>query len=328
MFYLIDPANPDINDKLNTELIYIKLYLMKELYDKCYKHIMYYKILLEGLIYVFREVYQTTSDAQYKSYLDTYQVAIDSLYGIFGALYPLLQFINNGLKKPENGGGTGSFYNYPKFVTSVEEYKKKHMKKLYDRLFPHMDYNSYEAVLKRLPHGWIELYDPNHDKVYYANTITNEVQWKRPVIPNKWYESLDASTGLPYYTNFETGQTLQTLPGKDDTYKDEDYYVKRSKSHMYPGQHRKHRAYIYKYDEMDNIDNVIKRREMTRKKMAKKPDMLSAARNITRSVRRREREANLKRAEAEEDPNVKKMYLMNRAASKLESDKSKYHVTA
>jgi hypothetical protein len=97
---------------------------------------------------------------------------------------------------------------------------------------------------------------------------------------------------------------------------------------MYPGQHRKHRAYIYKYDEMDNIDNVIKRREMTRKKMAKKPDMLSAARNITRSVRRREREANLKRAEAEEDPNVKKMYLMNRAASKLESDKSKYHVTA
>jgi hypothetical protein len=97
---------------------------------------------------------------------------------------------------------------------------------------------------------------------------------------------------------------------------------------MYPGQHRKHRAYIYKYDEMDNIDNVIKRREMTRKKMAKKPDMLSAARNITRSVRRREREANLKRAEAEEDPNVKKMYLMNRAASKLESDKNKYHVTA
>jgi hypothetical protein len=328
MFYLIDPANPDINDKLNTELIYIKLYLMKELYDKCYKHIMYYKILLEGLIYVFREVYQTTSDAQYKSYLDTYQVAIDSLYGIFGALYPLLQFINNGLKKPENGGGTGSFYNYPKFVTSVEEYKKKHMKKLYDRLFPHMDYNSYEAVLKRLPHGWIELHDPNQDKVYYANTITNEVQWKRPVIPNKWYESIDASTGLPYYTNFETGQTLQTLPGKDDNYKDEDYYIKRSKTHMYPGQHRKHRAYIYKYDEMDNIDNVIKRREMTRKKMAKKPDMLSAARNITRSVRRREREANLKRAEAEEDPNVKKMYLMNRVESKLESDKNKYHVTA
>jgi hypothetical protein len=97
---------------------------------------------------------------------------------------------------------------------------------------------------------------------------------------------------------------------------------------MYPGQHRKHRAYIYKYDEMDNIDNVIKRREMTRKKMAKKPDMLSAARNITRSVRRREREANLKRAEAEEDPNVKKMYLMNRVESKLESDKNKYHVTA
>jgi hypothetical protein len=56
--------------------------------------------------------------------------------------------------------------------------------------------------------------------------------------------------------------------------------------------------------------------------------MLSAARNITRSVRRREREANLKRAEAEEDPNVKKMYLMNRVESKLESDKNKYHVTA
>jgi hypothetical protein len=67
---------------------------------------------------------------------------------------------------------------------------------------------------------------------------------------------------------------------------------------------------------------------MTRRKMAIKPNVLSAARNITRSVRRREREANLKRAEAEEDPNVKKMYLMNRVESKLESDKSKYHVTA
>ena len=305
IFYLIDPANPDINDKLNTELIYIKLYLMKELYDKCYKHVMYYKILLEGLGTFLKEVYQYTTDADYRTYLDNGQEVIDFLNNFFNILYTILLIINNGLKKPEPGGSAGSFYNYPKFVTSVEEYKKKHLKKVYDRLFPDMDYNSYEAVLKRLPHGWIELHDPNQDKVYYANTITNEVQWKRPVIPNKWYESIDASTGLPYYSNFETGETSQILPGKDVNYKDEDYYVKRSKSHLYPGQIRKHRSHIYKYDEMDNIDNVIKRREMTRRKMAIKPNVLSAARNITRSVRRRER-----------------------AESKLDSDKNKYHISA
>jgi hypothetical protein len=56
---------------------------------------------------------------------------------------------------------------------------------------------------------------------------------------------------------------------------------------------------------MDNIDNVIKRREMTRRNMAIKPEMMSAARNITRSVRRREQ-----------------------AKSKLDSDKNKYHISA
>jgi hypothetical protein len=250
-------------------------------------------------------VYQYTTDADYRTYLDNGQEVIDFLNNFFNILYTVLSTINNGLKKPGSGGSAGSFYNYPKFVTSVEEYKKKHLKKVYDRLFPDMDYNSYEAVLKRLPHGWIELHDPNQDKVYYANTITNEVQWKRPVIPNKWYESIDASTGLPYYSNFETGETSQILPGKDVNYKDEDYYIKRSKSHLYPGQIRKHRSHIYKYDEMDNIDNVIKRREMTRRKMAIKPNVLSAARNITRSVRRRER-----------------------AESKFESDRNKYHISA
>ena len=305
IFYLIDPINPDIDDKLNTELIYIKLYLMKELYDKCYKHIVYYKVLIEGLRTFFQEVYQSTSDAEYRIYLDNAQDVIDFYNTFLGVLYTVVWFINNGLKKPDTGGAGGSFYNFPKFVTSVEEYKKKHLKKVYDRLFPDMDYNSYEAVLKRLPHGWMELFDPTSNKVYYANTITNEVQWKRPVIPDKWYESIDASTGLPYYSNFETGETSQILPGKDVNYKDEDYYVKRSKGHLYPGQIRKHRSHIYKYDEMDNIDNVIKRREMTRRNMAIKPEMMSAARNITRSVRRREQ-----------------------AKSKLYSDKNKYHISA
>ena len=87
----------------------------------------------------------------------------------------ILKFCNKGLQKKP---GPESFYSYPKFVEVVEEYKKKRVSQLYDKLFPEMDFDRYNPRISRmkdLPTGWTTAIDNSSGLTYYIDTINSDI---------------------------------------------------------------------------------------------------------------------------------------------------------
>ncbi|RKP19543.1 hypothetical protein ROZALSC1DRAFT_4418, partial [Rozella allomycis CSF55] len=65
---------------------------------------------------------------------------------------------------------------------------------------------------------WVELTDPKSKATFYANPITGDCSWKRPlnVKPrdeeNEWWELFDDKHGLPYYYHTKSGKTEWLKP--------------------------------------------------------------------------------------------------------------------
>jgi hypothetical protein len=78
---------------------------------------------------------------------------------------------------------------------------------------------------------------------------------------------------------------------------------------------------------MENIDKVRKRRDITRRKMAIKPHLLSAARNITRSIHRREGEKFGAKAQEQTEEWKKNVFLMKQAEENIKPNLERYHVS-
>jgi hypothetical protein len=323
-YYLIDPVlNPNINDKLNDELITIKLYIIKEFYDYCYKKTLFCMRVANFLYSLLYHNHQRTSDPRHKQGYDQNIFKLQYINSYFLNVQNMLNFCNRGLQKT----GVDSFYNYPKFVEIANEYKKKHMNKLYDKLFPNMEFDSYELEVKKMPTGWIATMDSNTNRTYYVNTITGRSFWSKPLIPPGWSEHIDSNTGQPYYIHNQTNARSDTLPGEGYAYDDSMYFSNTRKLKNANYDEHKQRNYAYKYDEMENIDKVRKRRDMTRRKMAIKPHLLSAARNMTRSMHRREGERLGLQAQAQTEQWKKNVYLMKQAEENIKPNIERYHVS-
>jgi hypothetical protein len=209
----------------------------------------------------------------------------------------------------------------------VSEYKKKHMSKLYDQIFPNMNYDSYKLEMKLMPIGWIAQYDPNTSAMFYVNTITGKSYWNRPLIPPDWTEHVDSNTSIPYYINNKTKVRSDTLPGEGNEYDDSMYFSNTRRLKNQNFDEHKQRNYAYKYDKMENIDKVRKRRDITRRKMAIKPHLLSAARNITRSIHRREGEKFGAKAQEQTEEWKKNVFLMKQAEENIKPNLERYHVS-
>jgi hypothetical protein len=323
-YYLIDSTlNPNINEKSNEELIMIKLYIIKEFFDHCFKKNLLNMLVSDILYSILFYISQATVNPIHKQSYDTNMIKLHFFVSYFKNLQFALEFCDKGLQKK----GDSSFYNYPKFVEMVSEYKKKHMRKIYDNIFPNMDYDSYELEMKQMPIGWISQYDPNTSAMFYVNTITGKSYWNRPLIPPGWTEYLDSSTSMPYYINNQTNVRSDTLPGEGDEYHDSMYFNNTRKLKNPKYDEHKQRKYAYKYDEMENIENVRKRRDITRRKMAIKPHLLSAARNMTRSIHRREGEKYGLKAQEQTEQWKKNLFLMKQAEENIKPNLERYHVS-
>jgi hypothetical protein len=190
-----------------------------------------------------------------------------------------------------------------------------------------MEFDSYELEVKKMPTGWIATMDSNTNRTYYVNTITGRSFWSKPLIPPGWSEHIDSNTGQPYYIHNQTNARSDTLPGEGYAYDDSMYFSNTRKLKNANYDEHKQRNYAYKYDEMENIDKVRKRRDMTRRKMAIKPHLLSAARNMTRSMHRREGERLGLQAQAQTEQWKKNVYLMKQAEENIKPNIERYHVS-
>ncbi len=324
-YYLVDPqVNPDINSQENQDLTMIKIYLMKDFYDTCYKKVLYMKR-------VFNKLYSILSHL--RQYIDTnpkYLQIYDKNYGFLPSfndylnrVFVILDFCNKGLQKT----GPDSFYNYPKFVEMVKEYKKKRLQKFYDDIFPEMDFDQYNYIMKSLPTGWIEEVDPATERVFYVNTFDNRSYWNRPLIPPGWMEYIDADTGKPYYENEATGERSDTLPDVDKAYPDAMYFSDRTKVANPVPYFRKQREYIYKYDERDNIDKVKARLQTHKRKTDIKAHLLSSARKREQTIKNRKAREYESKADLKKNPLIKDRFLEKAAEIRMDVKNKKYHVS-
>ena len=324
-YYLIDPqVNPDINSEENNNLTMVKIYLMKDFYDTCYKKVLYIKRVFNKLHSILSHLRQyIVSNPKYTQvYDDNYRI-LTSFNDYLNRVFMILDFCNKGLQKTD----PDSFYNYPKFVEMVEEYKKKRLHKFYDDIFPEMDFDQYNYIMKSLPTGWIEEVDPATERVFYVNTFNNISYWNRPLIPPGWMEYIDADTGKPYYVNSATGQQSDTLPDVDKTYPDAMYFSDRTKVANPVRYFRKQRQHMYKYDERDNIDKVKARIQTHKRKNEVKAHLLSSARKREETIKNRKARDYESKADLKKNPMIKDRFLEKAAEIREDIQNKKYHVS-
>ena len=324
-YYLIDPQeNPDINSEENHDLTMVKIYLMKDFYDTCYKKVLYIKRVFNKLHSILSHLRQyIVNNPKYTQvYDDNYRI-LTSFNDYLNRVFMILDFCNKGLQKT----GPDSFYNYPKFVEMVEEYKKKRLNKFYDDIFPKMDFDQYNYIMKSLPTGWIEDFDPNTERVFYVDTINKRTYWNRPLIPPGWMEYIDADTGNPYYENEATGARSDTLPDIDKAYPDAMYFSDRTRVANPVPYFRKQRQYIYKYDKRDNIDKVKARIKTHKRKTDVKAHLLSSARKREETIKNRKARDYESKAELKQNPAIKDRFLEKAAEIRGDIQNKKYHVS-
>jgi hypothetical protein len=209
----------------------------------------------------------------------------------------------------------------------VEEYKKKRLQKFYDDIFPEMDFDQYNYIMKSLPTGWIEEIDPATERVFYVNTFNNISYWNRPLIPPGWMEYIDADTGKPYYVNSATGERSDTLPDVNKMYPDAMYFSDRTKVANPVRYFRKQREHMYKYDERDNIDKVKARIHTHKRKTDVKAHLLSSARKREETIKNRKVRDYESKADLKKNPMIKDRFLEKAAEIREDIKNKKYHVS-
>jgi len=324
-YYLIDPQeNPDINNQDNHDLTMVKIYLMKDFYDTCYKKVLYLKRVFNKLHSILSHLRQyIVSNPNYTQiYDDNYRI-LTLFNDYLNRVVTILDFCNKGLQKT----GPDSFYNYPKFVEMVEEYKKKRLHKFYDEIFPNMDFDQYNYIMKSLPTGWIEEIDPASGAAFYVDTINRRTYWNRPLIPPGWMEYINPDTGNPYYENEATGARSDTLPDVDKAYPDAMYFSDRTKVANPVPYFRKQRQYIYKYDERDNIDKVKARIQTHKRKTDIKAHLLSSARKREQTIKNRKVREYESKADLKKNPLIKDRFLEKADEIRKDVQDKKYHVS-
>ncbi len=326
-YYLIDSQeNPNINDQSNYDFIMVKIYLMKEFYDKCYKKVLFIRRVIHKiysvLIYLRRHI---VSNPRYTQVYDDNFPILKLLDDYTAAVVNILDFCNKGLQKT----GPASFYNYPKFVEMVEEYKKKRMAKMYDDIFPKMNFDQYNFALKELPSGWEAIVHDASNRMYYVNTNTGQSYWNRPLIPPGWTEHIDDATGKPYYIRDETNDRSDVLPGIHTNYPDYMYFSDKTEAiNQVPAPgFRKQRQYMYKYDERDNIDKVKARFTAHKRKTDVKAHLLSSARKREQTVKNRKARDYESKADLKKNPLIKDRFMEKAAEIREEIRNEKYHVS-
>ena len=324
-YYLIDPqVNPDINSEENHNLTMVKIYLMKDFYDTCYKKVLYIKRVFNKLHSILSHLRQyIVNNPKYTQVYDDNYLILTLFNDYLNRVFIILDFCNKGLQKT----GPDSFYNYPKFVEMVEEYKKKRLNKFYDEIFPKMDFDQYNYVMKSLPTGWIENIDDTTERVFYVDTINKISYWNRPLIPPGWMEYIDADTGKPYYINDATGARTDILPGVDTAYPAAMYFSDRTKVANPVPYFRKQRQYIYKYDERDNIDKVKARIQTHKRDSDIKAHLLSSARKREETIKNRKARDYESKAELKKNPTIKDIFLEKAAEIRGDVQNKKYHVS-
>ena len=326
-YYLIDPlVNPNINTQANNDLIMVKIYLIKDFYDKCYKKLLYAKRVihtLHSILYFFKQ--HITNNPQYvQTYDDNYPI-LRPINDYIDEVVTMLKFCNKGLQKTTQE----SFYNYPKFVDMVKEYEKKRLYKFYDDMFPRMNFDQYNYAIKKLPAGWLALKHDVTGSMYYVNTATGSSYWNRPMIPDGWKEIIDTDSGEPYYINIDTKEKSLVLPGIGTAYPDAMYFDDKTEvinKVPAPG-FRKQRRYIYKYDERDNIDRVKARIKTHKRKTDVKAHLLSSARKREQTIKNRKAKGYEDMASLYNTP-LRKGVLDKAAKIRTDLKNEKYHVSA
>jgi len=324
-YYLIDDQqNPNINSKDNDDLAMVKIYLIKEFYDKCYKKVLFLWRYVNKVNIVLGDLKNELTNPDDIAGFDNVYPLLNQINDYIEKVNAQLSFCNIGLQKTS---GAASFYNYPKFVELVNEYKKKRMSKFYDQLFPNMNYDQYMFKMKDLPTGWIEQWSNNDSRAYYVDTINGVSYWNRPLIPPDWKEQLD-SNGKPFYVNDITGQQSVILPGIGSYYPDENYFGNETIIANPSRGDRKQRQSMYKYDELDNIDKVKARIKTYKRKTDIGADLLSSARRRERTVKNTKILDIEKRANLKKNPLIRDRLLeeADKIRNKVRNDT--YHISA
>ena len=299
---------------------------MKDIYDKCYKKLLYIRRVIHKihsvLFYLRRHIVNNPKYTQV--YDDNYPI-LKLLDDYTEAVVMILDFCNKGLQKT----GQESFYNYPKFVQIVAEYKKKRIAKMYDDIFPKMDFDQYNYVMKSLPTGWEAVPHNASNRMFYVDTNTGASYWNRPLIPPGWMEYIDTDTGKPYYINDATSARSDVLPGLYTNYPDNMYFSDKTKvaNRVSAPGFRKQRQYIYKYDERDNINKVKARIKTHKRKTDVKAHLLSSARKREQTVKNIKARDYKSKADLKKNPLIKDRFLEKAAEIRGEIQNQKYHVS-
>jgi len=308
-YYLIDAdKNIDINTEETRNLIMVKIYLIKELYDKCYKQFLKVWRVIHIVFTEFNDIRPLLTERTHIYAYDTNFPLLTEIHDYLQGVNNILKFCNKGLQKKP---GPESFYSYPKFVEVAEEYKKKRVSQLYDKLFPEMDFDRYNETRRRmkdLPTGWIKQIDNSSGVAFYVDTNHGVSYWNKPLIPPGWSEEID-SKGKPYYVKDETGEVSYVLPDVDKIYPYTMYIEDKMTVANKVPNYRKQRKYIYKYDEIDNIDKVKSRIKTYKRKTAIKADLLSSARRRQQTVKNKQILDLKKRAELKKNPLIRDRLL-------------------
>jgi hypothetical protein len=308
-YYLIDAdKNIDINTEETRNLIMVKTYLIKEFYDKCYKQFLKIWRVIHVLFIELSNIKPLLTERTHIYAYDTNFPLLTEIHDYLQEVNKILKFCNKGLQKKP---GPESFYSYPKFVEVVEEYKKKRVSQLYDKLFPEMDfdvYNPKRTIMKDLPTGWITEKDNSSGLTYYVDTNHGVSYWNKPLIPPGWSEEID-SKGKPYYVKDETGEVSYVLPDVDKVYPYDMYLEDKMAVVNKAPNYRKQRKYIYKYDELDNIDNAKSRIKTHKRKTDIKAGLLSSARRRGQTVKNKQILDLKKMAELKKNPLIRDRFL-------------------
>ena len=326
-YYLIDPdKNIDINTEETRNLIMVKTYLIKEFYDKCYKQFLKIWRVIHILFIELSNIRPLLTDYTHIYAYDANFPLLTQIHDYLQGANQILKFCNKGLQKKP---GPESFYSYPKFVEVVEEYKKKRVSQLYDKLFPEMDFDRFNPKrtrMKDLPTGWTTAIDNSSGLTYYIDTINRVSYWNKPVIPPGWSEEID-SKGKPYYVNDETGEVSNVLPDVDKVYPYNMYIEDKMTVANKVPTYRKQRKYIYKYDELDNIDKVKARIKTYKRKTGIRADLLSSARRMGQTVKNKQILDLKKRAELKKNPLIRDRLLEEADKIKNKVSNEMYHVS-